>query len=117
MFVKYFKPHPLLSEIVNTIVLGYDVFDKTKPLPFALFPPMPDSNWQFYPRDCVIEHKLDNKPPITHGRSIIVPSCTKRINLSLGYDYIVIRIGFHPGGLHRLMHLPMHEVVDKGINA
>jgi AraC-like DNA-binding protein len=30
----------------------------------------------------------------------------------MGYDHLVVRVGFRPGGLHRLLRLPLHSMVD-----
>ena len=39
------------------------------------------------------------------------------MNLSMGYHTLVIIIGFHPGGLHRLLRVPMCEMVNQFFDA
>lgn len=37
---------------------------------------------------------------------------TERLNLTFGYDHLVIKIGFQPGGLYRLLGIPMEEMLS-----
>ncbi|HET7898212.1 MAG TPA: hypothetical protein VFL47_11090, partial [Flavisolibacter sp.] len=87
-------------------------YDRNQPLPVNLFPAIPEHSLYFYPRDPLTVHSRDRCSTFTCEPSIIVGPQVERVNLSLGYDHLVIRVGFHPGGLHRLLHLPLHELVD-----
>ena len=115
MPLHFYKPHPLLCDIVHSTIIIQEDFNPANPFPIGLFPPVPDHSLQFYPREGVLEHKLDGRN-IIHGKSIVVPSCTQRIDLSLPYQYTCIRVGFQPGGLYRLLNLPMHKILDNAFD-
>jgi AraC-like DNA-binding protein len=76
------------------------------------FHPYPEHSLYFYPRNPLVVHYLEEQKTITCPPSIVIGPQVKRVNLSLGYDHIVLRVGFRTGGLHRLLHQPLHEVVD-----
>lgn len=91
-------------------------YDRSQPLPVSLFPPIPEHSLYFYPRDPLVVHALETGATFTCKPSVIVGPQVKRVNLSLGYNHIVIRVGFLTGGLHRLLRLPLHEIVDYTCN-
>lgn len=49
--------------------------------------------------------------------SIIVGPQLSRVDLTMGHNMLVIMIGFQPGGMHRLLRLPMHEILDTPIDS
>lgn len=112
MRCRFYQPHPLLQEIVTNIMIVSHRYDHHTELPVNLFPAIPEHSLYFYPRDPLTVHSLDGSTRFTCAPSIIIGPQVERVNLSLGYDHLVIRVGFHPGGLHRLLHLPLHELVD-----
>lgn len=112
MLCRFYQPHPLLQEIVTNIMIYSHRYDRDLQLPVNLFPPIPEHSLYFYPRDPLTVHARDRGTTFTCEPSIIIGPQVERVNLSLGYDHLVIRVGFHPGGLHRLLHLPLHELVD-----
>jgi AraC-like DNA-binding protein len=85
-------------------------FDATQPLPKIPYPPLPEQSIFFYARTPIIAtiNGMDNINP----NSIIVGPQLHKVNIKLGQDHVVIRVGFHPGGLHRLIGLPMHQIVN-----
>lgn len=85
-------------------------FDVTKPPAEIPYPPLPEQSLFFYARMPIIA-RVQGKE-IANPSSIIVGPQLHRVNLKLGHDHIVIRVGFHPGGLHRLIGLPMHRMLD-----
>lgn len=117
MLVKFFPPHPLLREIVSNFMICAHDYDAGQPLPSNLFPPIPEHSLYFYPRDPVTVHHIAKDISFTSPPSTIIGPQVQRVNLSLGHHHIVIRVGFHAGGLYRLIHLPMHEIVDYTCNS
>lgn len=117
MIGRFYQPHPLLKNLVSNIMIYAHQYDKNLPIPVNLFPAIPEHSLYFYPRDPLVVHLLDNNGTHTCQPSIIVGPQVERVNLSLGFDHVVIRVGFHVGGLHRLLRLPMHELVDYSCNS
>ncbi len=50
---------------------------------------------------------------VKNPHSIIVGPQVQRVDIELGHDHMVVRVGFRPGALHRLLGLQMRELVDK----
>lgn len=112
MHIRFYQPHALLKDFVSGIMFYQHEFDKGTVLPLNVFPPIPHHSIYFYPRDPLIEHALDVNKVIVHQPSIVVGPSIRRIKLSFGYNHVVIRVGFHVGGLHRLFHFSMHELFN-----
>lgn len=110
MFLKFYTPHPFLQQTVSSIMIFAQQFDATAPPAPIPYPPLPEQSLFFYARTPIIA--TINNQDIVNPNSIIVGPQLQRVNITLGHDHVVIRVGFHPGGLHRLIGLPMHRIVD-----
>lgn len=111
MYLQFFEPHPALKEIVNNIMISHVDFYPLQPKPSFPFPPLPEHCLFFYPYDCIeVEHLSGNKK-LKQGSSIIVGPQTERLTITMGYHHLVIKVGFQPGGLYRLLGIPMQELL------
>lgn len=116
MFLKFYQPHPLLQSVVSTLMVFAKQSAPGIPAAEIPYPPYPEQSLFFYARTPIVATIHGSGKPVTNPNSIIVGPQLQRVNISLGQDHIVIRVGFHPGGLHRLLGLPMHEIVDEACN-
>lgn len=83
--------------------------DPTKPKPIFPMPPLQEQVLIFYPHDQIeVEYPNDGKK-VPCGQNIIVSRRVNRINLHLGYHHLIVQIGFQPGGLFRLLGIPLNE--------
>jgi hypothetical protein len=117
MFLRFYLPHPALQEIVSRIMLARYVFDPNTPLSPAPFPPQPEQCLYFYPYDKVSSHNYASGSTIQLPQSIVVGPQLARVDLTLNYNMLIIYVGFHPGGLYRLLHVPMQEIINTPIDA
>lgn len=117
MICRFYRAHPLLQNFVSNIMIYSHQYDRSEPLPVNLFPAIPEHSLYFYPRDPLVVHRGENGATATCPPSIIVGPQVGRVNLSLGYDHLVIRVGFQVGGLHRLLRVPLHSLVDYTFNS
>lgn len=84
--------------------------DTTKPKPVFPMPPLQEQVLIFYPFDPVdIEYPTEKKK-VQSPQSIIVGRRVQRVNLHLGYHHFIVQVGFQPGGLYRLLGIPMKEL-------
>lgn len=112
MFHQFYQPHPALKTIVNNIMILHCVFDEKNPLPQLPMPPLPEQRLFFYPYDAVeADYFLSNKKITLHNASLIGPQL-ERVNIKLGYNHLVIKVGFQPGALNRLLGIPMTELLQ-----
>ena len=93
-------------------------FDKIKPRPVFPFPPFPEQSLFFYPHDRVDIESINEKGNTEVPPCIIEGPRTSRMKIYFGYHHLVIKVSFQPGGLFRLLGIPMYELLgNDGIDA
>jgi AraC-like DNA-binding protein len=114
MMPLFYKPHPALTGLVNNFMISHVKSDTAqKKLTFP-FPPLPEHCIFFYPFDKPTIENVATKQIRTHSGCIVTGPNTDRLNLTFGYNHLVIKIGFQPGGLYRLLGFPMEEMLGYG---
>ena len=117
MLVKFYTPHPLLQEFINCIMVIHAKVDTSAGPVMCPYPPTPQNSLFFYIND-TIKVQIDGRAEyVLQPRSVIVGPQLTRVTLNLNKDHKAVRVGFHPGGLHRLMGIPMSEIVDCNFDA
>ena len=111
MFLQFFEPQAALKEIVNNIMINQMDFDPLQPKRTFPFPPLPEHCLYFYPYDCMEVDHLSGNNKQKQASSIVVGPQTKRLTITMGYRHLVIKVGFQPGGLYRLLGIPMQELL------
>mgnify|MGYP003833702521 FL=1 len=81
------------------------------------YPPTPQNSLFFYINDPVKVKKDDDTEYMLQPRSVIVGPQLKRVSLDINKSHKAVRVGFHPGGLHRLMGISMAEMIDENYDA
>jgi AraC-like DNA-binding protein len=109
----FFTPHPATSHVINNIMVSHTITNDYQTNLSFPFPPLPEHSILFYPYD---RPKVEN-PISRHIHSLY--ACTVsgpqigRTILSLGHNHLMIKIGFQPGALSRLLGQPMHRMLQK----
>jgi AraC-like DNA-binding protein len=108
----FFAPHPALRHVVNHIIIGSNVTtDLQANLSFPN-PPLPGHSIYFFPYDRpIVENAFTKQVKILYACTIAGPQ-TERNILSLGHNHLMIKIGFQPGVLHRLLREPMQRMIQ-----
>jgi AraC-like DNA-binding protein len=112
MINRIYAPHPALASFIKGYQIVHVLTPAESPLQTYPFPPHAVQNLLFYPRDPmqVFYHRT--------GQIVTAPSCISvgaqisRVDLSMGRDHLMIATFFEPGGLHRLLGIPMTEFFD-----
>lgn len=115
--IRYYPPHPALKDFISRIILIRYELDPGKPRPINPFPPQPEHNLNFYLYDKVICHNYADQSTEEMPQSILIGPQLYRVDLCMGYHMLVISVGFHPGGMYRLLGIPMYELLDKAYDA
>lgn len=115
MLPSFYKPHPALRDHISHIMVVEVKFDKAA-LQFSPFPPTPQHAIHFYPRDAVTTQNSNHQTEISPA-SIIVGPQVSRVNVAMGMHHIIVSVAFMPGGMYRLLKIPMHELYDKPFDA
>lgn len=117
MDVNTYIPHPALRDFVLSIstidvMLPDGVKDVVTP-----YPPTPFQSLMFYCNDPISMAKsfkgTYRKQPLT----VLVGPQYSRVNIQVHRQLKAIRVDFLPGGMYRLLGVPMHELFDGGFDA
>lgn len=117
MITKFYTPHPLLHDLVQCIMLVHAEVDNSSSPVICPYPPTPQTSLFFYIHDQV-KVKLDGQNDfILQPRSVIVGQQLTRVTIDINRSHKAVRVGFHPGGLHRLLRFSMEEMIDGNYDA
>lgn len=81
------------------------------------YPPTPQNSIFFYINDRIKVQKEGERDFLLQPRSVVVGPQLTRVSIDINKNHKAVRVGFHPGGLHRLMGMPMDEMIDGSYNA
>lgn len=117
MDIKIYIPHPALEEYVISIL----TIDVTLPEGLSEvvtpYPPTPFQSLMFYCNDSVstsrVEKEAFQRSPIT----VLTGPQFSRVNIKVHKRLRSVRVDFLPGGMYRLLGVPMHELFDEGYDA
>jgi len=113
MFHQLYKPHPALKNFVNHIMIHQVKFEATESTPTLSIPPLPEHGLFFYVRDRTEVENMSTQKKETQPSCIIVGPNIYRHHIMPGRDHLMIKVEFQPGGLYRLLGIPMHELLCK----
>jgi hypothetical protein len=107
----FFAPHSALSHVVNNIMVSHTITNESQTNLSFPFPPLPEHCIIFYPYDRPVAEDVNTKKVYTLYACTISGQLTERTILSLGHNHLMIKIGFQPRALHRLLGEPMYKML------
>ena len=117
MQARFYIPHPLLQEFVQCIMLVHAEVDRDAPAVICPYPPTPQNSLFFYINDRIKVQLEGTDAYIEQPRSVIVGPQLNRVRIDVDHDHKAVRVGFHPGGLHRLLGLSLADMIDGSYDA
>lgn len=81
------------------------------------YPPTPQPSLFFYIGDTIKVKKNDSEIYEEQPYSVIVGQQLKSVSIDINRNHKAVRVGFHPGGLYRLIGVPMYELIDNNCSA
>ena len=81
------------------------------------YPPAPQNSLFFYINDRIKVQQDGASNFILQPRSVIVGPQVTRVMLDINRSHKAVRVGFHPGGLYRLLGISMSEMIDASYDA
>lgn len=117
MQTKFYIPHPLLQEFVQCIMLVHAEIDPDAGPVLCPYPPTPQNSLFFYINDQIKVQQDGGDNFILQPRSVIVGPQLNRVTIDINRNHKAVRVGFHPGGLHRFLGLSMAEMIDGSYDA
>ncbi|TVT41817.1 AraC family transcriptional regulator [Hymenobacter setariae] len=111
-------PTPALRPFVQHYLLVHVRYDGVDPRQ-AMKPttPAPQQCLYFYPRGGVRTFHHKENRFIDLPRSILVGPQVSRLDLHLPVEHLVVGAAFWPGGLHRLLGVPVSEMLDFSVES
>jgi len=114
---KFYTPHVLLQEFVNCIMVIHAEVDVHAGPVICPYPPTPQNSLFFYINDRIRVQKYGDADFTVQPRSVVVGPQVTRVLLDINKSHKAVRVGFHPGGLHRLLGIAMSEMIDESYDA
>ena len=93
------------------------VVDKGSPSVVCPYPPTPQNSLFFYIDDPIKVKPANGDSFMPQPRSVVVGPQLNGVLLDIDHSHKAVRVGFHPGGLHRLIGLPLCEAIDGSYDA
>lgn len=117
MDVKIYIPHPALREFVLNlstvnVTLPEGVRDVITP-----YPPTPFQSLIFYCNNQVSMGRMEKAEFEKQPYAVLIGPQFSRVNIKIQSQLRAIRVDFLPGGIHRMLRIPMHELFDGGFDA
>ena len=88
-----------------------------EPMMICPYLPDPEQFIIFYIKDSVRTQKSEGDDFVIKPPSIMVGPRLKKINLALGKNFLVFRVAFQPGGLHRLLQVSMKDLLNEDFDS
>lgn len=113
---RFFDPHPLLASFVQSIFLVDHVLEPGEGTIVGQYPPTPQHCIFLYIKEKFKAKKVHESEFRVRSNAVVVGPQLTRMELTVSHDYTVAVIGFRPGGLFRLLGIPMEEIFDDGFD-
>mgnify|MGYP003649047945 CR=1 FL=1 len=117
MEVKIYIPHPQLQDYVLGIStvkvrLPEGIEEVVTP-----YPPTPFQSLIFYCNHPISMGKIGEAKFTKQPHTVLIGPQFSRVNIKVHRQLHAIRVDFYPGGMYRLLGIPMNELFDEGFNA
>ncbi len=117
MFIKLYTVDPRLQEFVQCIMMVHAEVDVADGPVVYVYPPTPQTSLFFYIDDIIRVKPEGEDEYALQSRSVFVGQQLTRVSLDIGRSHKAVRVGFHPGGLHRLLGVSMAAMIDDHYDA
>ncbi|HPG06544.1 MAG: AraC family transcriptional regulator [Saprospiraceae bacterium] len=117
MNVSVFIPHVALQKYVLNLSTIHAILPEGIEEVVTPYPPTPFQSLMFYCNHRISMGKADENTFDKQPLSVLVGPQIRRVNIKIHQQLKAIRVDFLPGGLYRLLGIPMHELCDGGYNA
>jgi len=114
---QFYIPHPLLQDLIQCIMVIDVKVDASAGRVVVPYPPTPQNSLFFYISDQIQVRFDDEKGFVLQPRNVIVGPQLTPVKIDINQRHKAVRVGFHPGGLHRMLGLSLHEMADGNYNA
>ena len=114
--VQFYTPHLLLQEFINCIMVVHAELSENDAT-IICYPPTPQNSLFFYINDSIKVQKKGEVEFTLQPRSVVVGLQSSSVLLDVNKNHKAVRVGFHPGGMYRLLGFSMIEMIDGSYDA
>src|SRR6187549_1338709 len=113
MQMKFYTPHIMLQEFINCIMVVHVEAGPDDAPMVSPYPPSPQNSLFFYINDQIKMQRGTESSFVLQPRSVMVGPQLTTVTLDVNRSHKAVRVGFHPGGLYRMLGIPMVRMVDE----
>ncbi len=117
MLNQVYIPHPALQEFVISIIAIDAVLPDGVDEVVTPYPPTPHQSIIYYGNHPIKMQKEGWNHFDLQPSTVVIGPMYTRVNLIVRKRLKAVRVDFHPGGLYRLLGIPMTSLFDEGFNA
>lgn len=117
MEVHSYIPHPALQDAVLQISTVKAILPEGCGSVVSPYPPTPFPSLLFYGNNPVSMRRDESHHFTQQAPVMLVGPQYSRVNIRVEERLLAIRVDFLPGGLYRLLGIPLHEFFDGGYDA
>jgi len=117
MIFSCYPPHHLLQELVHDYLLIDFDLTALEHVPVKPYPVCPKQGLIFYLKGTVNTKDYGNGATNVRPKTVVFGQPLHRQDLFLPKKYLAISVRFRPGGLHKLLRLPMSELAHRNEDA
>lgn len=114
-FSSFYTPHPALHPFVRHLRIIHVQFDPAangNKLPVKPYPPSTEQCLYFYPYDRPQSTKAGSDTAERTAMGNVMGQPLTRMNIMIQPNYLMLKVSFQPGGIFRLLGLPMDKIAD-----
>lgn len=117
MEVKIYIPHLALQSYVLNISTVNALLPQGVKEVVTPYPPTPFQSLLFYCNNSVSMSRTENGAFCEQPLSVLIGPQFSRVNVKVNLHLRAIRVDFVPGGIYRVLGMPMSELFDDGFDA
>lgn len=117
MNVKIYIPHPALQEFVINISTVEATLPPGIDEVVTPYPPTPFQSILFYCNNPISMGVAESEKFELQPHIVLLGPQYSKVNIKVHKQLKAIRVDFFPGGMYRLLGLPMNDLFDKGLDA
>jgi AraC-like DNA-binding protein len=118
LICKCIPPSPDLKDHIREYLIIHLVFENKNVAPPAkAYPVNPEEGIRFIVRGSLVSENPESGTMTRRPTISIFGQPRSRENLHISHEYLMIHVRFQPGGLFRLLGIPMNELIHQNIEA
>lgn len=117
MICQRCQPSLILGPYIKEYLVLHMRFGKDIPAPIKAYPVNPEEGMTFVVRGTKTAETVETGVFTVRPKTCIFGLPTTRQNLHLPSEYMMVHVRFQPGAIHKLLRIPMYELLHQYIEA